>query len=225
MQAENKLELSTLVCMLLSHTDSKFSLSSHGNNLVIRSNESDIQAISELLMIALSNTDNFRYFLPFQICGKPKPTSLTLINKSLVNTPPPENSVEAGMKIFHALFDTAFHNLSFTGFFEEEYSSVKNGELWSQPIEPFLKPVWVLAIKTALATLSELPVDALRAAWNGDATCLKASSSLLTDPVIARGSLHPCLVFINDLDEENILQTYIVFNFGYLYQLLFLPLF
>ncbi len=228
MEAEKKgmideLEWHTLLEILLNNTKAKFTLLTRNNNLIIQSDSAGIQIISERLTSALGSSDNLRYFLPYQISNKSKPKQLKKVQREKLIVPPPENTVEAGQKIFDAIFSTAFNKLRFNGFFRDN-ATVENCVLWSEPVEEFLKPLWQMAFTTALATFDGVDINTLRAAWTGDASGLHLPTALAVDKLFAQGLLQQCIIFYNDIDENNTPRLRIRFDFGLFYKLLFPPI-
>lgn len=150
----------------------------------------------------MGSSQNFLYFLPYEIANRPKPKAPVIVDQAIFNIKPPENTVKDGMRIFDAIFKAALAKLRFNGFFEED-STVIDGVLWSQPIEPFLKPLWELALKTALTSFNQVTGDALRAAWNGDNSQLNKPSNIILEKVYAEGRLNECLGYLHDTDEND----------------------
>lgn len=219
----HELEWYTLFEVLLHNTDVDFQLSTQGNKGVIRSTEEGTRIISERLTTALGTASNFRFFLPYEIGGKKKPEQLQPINRDALKIPLPEDSVDAGIEVFNKIFSVALKKMRFLGFFDEDSSSNNNRVLWSEPVEDYLKPVWLPAIKAAVATFHETNIDVLRAAWNGDKSGLKAPSGKLDEHVIAQGLLQESIGFLDDKDETGAPRTRIFFDYGHLHSLLSLP--
>lgn len=218
------LEWFSFLEILLNKTQAKFTLLSREGQIVIQSNKVGIDAISERLHSVLGSAQNFLYFLPYEIANRPKPNSPVVVDKAIFDVKTPENTVKEGMRIFDAIFKAALAKLRFNGFFEEENSTVVDGVLWSQPIEPFLKPLWELALKTALASFSHVTVDALREAWNGNDSQLNRPSKIIDETVIAEGPFNECLGYLHDTDENDLPRSRIFFNFLALYKHYFPPI-
>lgn len=183
-------------------------------------NAADLSTIQQTLQHSFHSPQTFRSHLPYELNAQPRVIAIPA--QAIRQVPKPDDTLKAGVQIFVRLFERGISELSIDTQELFKRGSVKDGVLYSKPLQRLRAATQLRTTVEALVSyFKDATLDTIRNAFEGIASLPEPIDDSDSSLGLVKGLVQQCF-FVKTTQEG---RQVIGFNFGLLHSLLYPPTF